>query len=246
MKLISLTKGQFAIVDDCDFEMVSKFKWHLKISTGLMYAARWIRRQDGSMSTQSIHRFLMGVDDTKIQVDHVNHNGLDNRRENLRIASSSQNCKNQRIRSNNKSGYKGVYFDKRSRKFVAQYGMDGRLIGLGRFSCPMEAARHYNRAAKENGEGFEFLNNVDPLFPTEDRITKQDYDANRVAATKERTEKYLLDLAAGLHTEKHTGVTFNKKRGKWTPVIKRKRIGFYLTKDEAISAYNKAKNAPTD
>jgi hypothetical protein len=227
MKEIQLTKGYVALVDDEDFERVSQFKWRVSHRT---YAVRSYV-SGGRVLTQLMHRFIMGVTDPNVQVDHIFHNGLDNQKKNLRLATNSQNQKNSLISPRNKSGYKGVCWHKRAEKYSASYGLNGKRIAIGYFDCPIEAARNYNKVAVEHGEGFEFLNDVTPKFPTEEYITKQSVSF----AKRERIDNYLSALSKGLYGTS-PGVTFNKKDGKWKVVVRRKYIGYYSTQDEAIAA----------
>ena len=238
MKLIALTKGYFAKVDDEDFEMVSGFKWQAKIGKTNVYAVRTVRAHDGFETTQSMHRLVMGVTDSKAHVDHINHNGIDNQKNNLRIATNAQNCRNRRTPKNNSSGYKGVSFNKKDGKFFARYAD----AYLGCFDCPMEAARHYNQAAKEHGEGFELLNQVEPMFPTVHHLTRQLRDFERVIATKERIEAYMDKLNKGGLPKKHKGVTFNRKSGNWMVKVNGKYVGSYMEHSEAVSAKDAAIN----
>jgi len=95
---IPLTKGQVAIIDSIDFEAVSRFKWCSMWNqyTHSFYAYRWVLR-DGKGTTQYMHRFLMELaHGDKRQVDHFNHDTLDNRRSNLRIVTQSENAKNRK------------------------------------------------------------------------------------------------------------------------------------------------------
>lgn len=222
------------MVSDEDFERVSQFRWYADVGRWTVYARRNFTREDGVRSTQLMHRFIMDVTDPQIQVDHRFHNGLDNQREKLRVATQSQNNKNQRVRRTSKTGRKGVSWCKYTKRYVAQYGG----CHIGRFDCPKEAARHYNRAAFDNGDGFELLNDVDPLFP----LAKYVKAAAKAENTRLRTEKHLEDVEKGLFGIKHVGVLFNKALGKWRVVVNKKHIGLYLTQDEAVSARNLAKS----
>ncbi len=92
-----------------------------------------------------MHRIIMNAPVGK-QVDHINHNGLDNRKENLRLATPAQNQANQKLSKANTSGFKGVSFDKKKKKWAAYIGKQSR--NLGRFLDIRDAARAYNDAAK--------------------------------------------------------------------------------------------------
>ncbi len=117
MKKIPLTRGKFALVDDCDFDDLSKHKW---FCTRVGYAARNSRLSDdcGRGKLLYMHRILLGAQKGQ-EVDHVNFDKLDNRRCNIRLASSRQNKCNRPIRPNNTSGFKGVSWAKRERRWIA-------------------------------------------------------------------------------------------------------------------------------
>jgi len=110
----------------------------------------------GKYSTILMHRFILGIEDmesstrtTSIQVDHIDGNGLNNVRKNLRMATSIQNRRNRILNSNNSSGYKGVYFNpySRVRPWLAAIKADGKKNHLGSFSTPQEAHAAYRTAA---------------------------------------------------------------------------------------------------
>jgi hypothetical protein len=93
-------------------------------------------------------------------VDHENQDGLDNRRANLRIATRSQNNANQRRRKDNTSGYKGVVWHKRERRWQAQIQVEGKCLYLGGFDDPKDAAQAYNVAAFTHFGEFARLNEI--------------------------------------------------------------------------------------
>lgn len=94
-------------------------------------------------------------------VDHINHNGLDNRRDNLRLASAAQNMQNSRLRSDNTSGYKGVVWVISRRKWRAEIYVDKRSKCLGYFQNAIDAAKAYNDAALKYFGEFAFLNTIE-------------------------------------------------------------------------------------
>jgi hypothetical protein len=116
MKEIPLTQGKVALVDDEDYPLMSLHKWHVSKGNGHTFYARSEARKNGIRRRFSMHREIMGIskDHSKI-IDHINHNTLDNRKVNLRIATYSENQANRNgIQKNNTSGFLGVKFDKRT------------------------------------------------------------------------------------------------------------------------------------
>jgi len=141
---IPLSRGLVALVDIDDYEqIVTAGKWYAFPHHNTSYARRCYRR-DGKNLHIAMHTFITGWG----FVDHVNRNGLDNRRSNLRPATAAQNQMNRGIPRNNTTGFKGVYRDRLNRlKWRARIQADGRRIGLGTFATPLEAALAYDAAA---------------------------------------------------------------------------------------------------
>ena len=142
---VPLTRGLHALVDKADYERVAAFKWSARPNNKTVYAQRAILLPDGRTSTQQMHTFITG----SVGVDHVNRNGLDNRRMNLRPATTSQNNANQGIRRDNTSGFKGVSWEAANRRWHARIRSDGKLHSLGRYATREEAALAYDAAATE-------------------------------------------------------------------------------------------------
>lgn len=144
MKEINLTQGMIALVDDEDFSELNKYKWYpsayTKSKTTYAYTC------EGYF----MHRMVMGITDKGLVVDHIDHNGLNNQKNNLRIITQSQNMMNRSsLQTNNKSGYQGVCWDKRRNKWKSYIKINRKLINLGRFKDKEEAARAYDKKAKE-------------------------------------------------------------------------------------------------
>ena len=152
MKEIKLTQGYIALVDDEDFERCMEGpKWRASCGRGNYVVA--VRGDHRYGSQQYMHRFLLGVYDPKVFVDHKDHNGLNNARNNLRQATNSQNLQNRGKQKNNTSGLKGVTWDKNNHKWVAQIWDNGKHVFLGRFADKEEAKIAYEIAAnKHHGE----------------------------------------------------------------------------------------------
>jgi hypothetical protein len=148
VKTIPLTHGKVAMVDDQDYEILSKWKWYV---TWNGYAARSQHRKRGknkySCKKVWMHREINKTPNGFI-TDHVNRNKLDNRRCNLRTASKSENAINTGIPRNNKSGYKGVYWEKWSGKWRAELKINRRKHRLGRYGDLQEAIDARKKAEK--------------------------------------------------------------------------------------------------
>ena len=163
MKKIQLSQGKVAIVDDDDFEWLSEWKWYAHKHWNTFYVWRSTNTKLGEKrKTIQMHRLILGLQrgDGKI-VDHINHNGLDNRKCNLRIVTNSQNCMNQRPAKNFSSKYKGVSWRTSRKKWRAQIKLNKKTIYLGGFNSEEDAARAYNRKAIELFGEYAFLNDLD-------------------------------------------------------------------------------------
>jgi hypothetical protein len=142
---ILLTKKRFALVDDEDFETLSRLKWHAIVCKNTGYAAH----RESSGKYLMMHRFVLRINglDKEGIVDHRNGNGFDNRKQNLRIGSHSQNLQNQKIHCDKAIKVKGAFWDKNRQKFIASICVNGRQIFLGRFDDLNDAADAYRTAA---------------------------------------------------------------------------------------------------
>lgn len=155
MKRIELTRGKFAIVDDEDYERMSAFKW---FCTARGYASRRGPRNGGNGFNIWMAREILGAGAHEL-VDHINGNKLDNRKCNLRICSKVENCRNRQIlNKNNKSGFKGVKFDRRKNLWRADIGVDWGKAYLGRYKDIEAAAMIYDMAAIHYHGEFASLN----------------------------------------------------------------------------------------
>lgn len=141
-RTIEINTGDLVLVDVEDFERVSALHWY-KDDAGYARTNIWTEGKKPRM-----HRFILGETDRKTHIDHINGDKLDNRKENLRVCSASDNAKNRGKQRNNSSGYKGVIFDKARSKWRAEICFNGNRKYLGRFDSVEEAAIAYQDAAK--------------------------------------------------------------------------------------------------
>jgi hypothetical protein len=151
MKQIPLTQGKFALVDDEDFEFLNQWKWCASKSQWGFYAMRGFRKNKKQIFVL-MHR-LVAKASIGVQVDHINRNGLDNQKSNLRLVNQFQNNANIGVCSKNTSGFKGVGWHKGGRKWKAAISNNDKTIHLGLFIDPKLAAAAYDNAAiKLKGE----------------------------------------------------------------------------------------------
>jgi hypothetical protein len=163
---INISQGQVAIIDLEDLERVDKEytgSWYAGYDKKpkTFYVFGKLNIGNGKRKTISLHRFIMEATDSRIQVDHKNHNGLDNTRENLRLCTRQENQQNRNSRTGT-SNYKGLYWNKRASKWHAQIRFSGYLINIGYFTNETDAAKAYDRKALELFGEFAYLN-----FPEE-------------------------------------------------------------------------------
>jgi len=161
VKEIPLTRGKVALVDDEDYERVAQFRWRTMMPDprfANFYAVRTRyekgRRKNGILV--SMQSFILG---TKELIDHKNGNGLDNRKDNLRPSTSSQNSANTKKRTGTASQFKGVTRSRKNR-WEARIGFQGQRHSLGSYKTEREAALAYNQAAIKFFGAFARLNPV--------------------------------------------------------------------------------------
>ncbi len=152
---IPLTKGYAALVDPEDAHL-AELHWyaHTFRNTDRVYAARRVQRPDGKWTLQYLHQAVLGTKGG----DHIDGNGLDCRRYNLRPATKAQNQQNQKRRKDNRSGFKGVHWSAQKGKWQAHIQAHGRRRHLGFFADPVDGARAYDKAARELHGVFARLN----------------------------------------------------------------------------------------
>jgi len=149
MKTILMTNSGVALVDDDDYEFLSRITWY---SDTKGYARHRVRFSSTEVITLRMHRVIMKAG-KGIEVDHIDGNKLNNQKFNLRFATDGENKRNQKMYRNNTSGLKGVTWHKDKKRWTVQIGLDGRKLWLGQFRDREDAAKCYADAAiKYHGE----------------------------------------------------------------------------------------------
>ncbi len=158
MQKIPLTQGKIALIDDSDLTRVGPLKWQAHRMRHIWYAEHSWRTLSGTKAVK-LHRFILGITDPNIQVDHIDRDGLNCQKSNLRVCEfKGQNNFNQGLRKDNPSGYKGVLWNKANQRWQAKITIDGIQKHLGCFDNPVDAARAYDEAAKKYFGEFARLN----------------------------------------------------------------------------------------
>ena len=146
MREVTLSNGMVALVDDEDYELVAGSVWHYALRRNTGYACKNVKKADGKWTQVLMHRALTNFG--RAHIDHVDGNGLNNQKSNLRAATVSQNSANARKRRHKTSSpYKGVCWDKHKGKWMAYIQASGARRFVGYFDTDLEAAQAYNRAA---------------------------------------------------------------------------------------------------
>lgn len=222
MKEIELTKGYRAIVDDKDYEWINSFNWYC---LGGKYAVRKTRREGAIL----MHRLILGASKQE-QVDHVNRNGLDNRRANLRLCNSSQNMMNKKPK-NSLSKYKGLSKNNSSSKagWLVQVCKDYKVYNIGVFQSEIEAAKNYDKAVLYyHDNNFVYLNFPELI----QEYKKYPYFSNKAFKIDSRQTSSMF-----------RGVCKRKLRKSWSAQLsinnKVINIGHFENESDAARAYDK-------
>lgn len=158
MKEIQLTQGYVALVDDADYDFLMQWKWHANRNKNKVYAMRAIHK-DGKTKLYGMHRQILGLTDPSICGDHLDGDGLNNQRHNLRACTSQENVRNSKSRGGT-SRYKGVSWYPRRNKWVAYITGGGKRKTIGYFGSEQEAAMAYNKYAPVYHGEFAALNEI--------------------------------------------------------------------------------------
>lgn len=199
----------YVLVDDSDYPELSRYKWHL-------FAGHYA----GRTGHICMHRQILNAP-SHASVDHIDGNGLNNTRANLRLVTQSQNNMNARPRQNSTSRYKGVYWNKYHQKWYARIHVNGRGIYLGRYATQREAALAYNEAAKQH-------------FGEYARLNELVDDPGDIPVAEPRPPK----------TARYRGVCWDKGRNAWNAKIQVNQhtlnLGRFPDELEAAKAYDEA------
>lgn len=209
-KHIPVRPDRFAIVDDADYDWLAKHKWSLD-SGG--YAYRKVRNV-----TFYMHRVVLNASGPAV-VDHVNHDKLDNRRENLRIVTTAQNNYNQRPQKRPKSSqYKGVSLNKAVNRWQAHIKKGNERRYLGLYDSEQDAARAYNAAARHHFGEYAYINDV-----PDDNWT-------------------MHNLSVGSKTSGYRGVHYDTESRKWKVQVQVNKakvfLGYFYFEIDAARAYD--------
>ena len=217
-------------VDEEDFEFLDKMTWTVFRARNTFYAAGIIRkryRKDGDPARVKMHRWIMKCPDG-MQVDHKDGNGLNNQKDNLRIATHAQNSKNKRVIRQTPSGFKGVAYNAKKGLYCARIGVDGKLIHGGWTKNKYAAALKYNEMAILYFEEFACINE---LTDQELELAKLDIPAKRI--TKANSTGYRGVCVTPNTTDKiYSATIFIDGKNKY--------LGSYSEAKEAAVAYNEA------
>lgn len=199
----------YALVDDSDYTELSRHKWHLLAG-----------RYAGRTGHVYMHRQILSAP-TDASVDHIDGNGLNNTRSNLRLVSQSQNNMNAKPRQKSTSRYKGVYWNDHHQKWSAHIQVDGKKTYIGRYATQREAALAYNEAAKRHFGEYARLNQIVD-------------DPSDTPVAEPRPQK----------TARFRGVSWDKSRNTWSAKIQVEKhtinLGRFFDELEAAKAYDKA------
>jgi hypothetical protein len=156
---IRLSQGKYAIVDPDDYARLSRYRWYAAKGDHSFYAVRgqWSGKLKRTV-TIMMHREIIDLPEGMV-ADHINHNGLDNRKANLRLATPADNARNARYpKINTSSKYRGVWYNKQTKKWRATILVNRKRKQIGYFHNEVEAAKAYDCAAKKYYREFAILN----------------------------------------------------------------------------------------
>lgn len=228
LKILSPKHGEFIVlIDDTDYELITGITWGITKDKDRYYVRGKGEKTNGK--TVKMHRLILNAP-RGLQVDHINHNCVDNRRINLRLSTQRQNSKNQKLRKDSKTGFKGVAYSKKLQMYRCIITVDYKRIFAGYFMSPFDAARKYNELAIIHHKEFACLN----VINEKDEIVYKNQLIHRIGINqKNNTTGYKGVFIEKRHVGKnyYAKISVNKKQ---------KLLGYYETAQEAAYAYNEA------
>lgn len=227
---IRLSRGMVALVDPADATLVNQFRWAaVQANPVLWYARRSFTDAAGRRTSQNMHRLITGLP----QTDHINGDGLDNRRANLRPAGYDDNARNCRKQGECSSRFKGVSWHGRDQHWAAKIRMHGRAVHLGAFPNEVEAAHAYDQAAREAHGEFAAVN-----FP---RPGERSAISSKLHSPADTSFVYGRRKRAG-GSSQFLGVTWMKQSSRWRARIGLnghiRLIGDFRSESDAAMAYD--------
>lgn len=158
MKRIPLTQGIFTVVDNDDYEKINQHKWHVLKGNYTFYAVRKTSRKEGSKMI-FMHREILGLQPGDgITTDHRDHNGLNNRSNNIRTCTKGENAMNAHPWKTKASRFKGIRPGRTGKGWCARIKFQGKMTHIGTFDTEIEAAEAYDRVAIELFGEFALIN----------------------------------------------------------------------------------------
>lgn len=222
-KEIMLTMGKIALVDDEDYEELNKYKWHANKHRNTYYAIRKsVDKESGLRKGIKMHRFIMNPPE-KMQIDHINGDGLDNRKENLRVVTNRENAQNLHIEKT--SRYPGVYWCNKSKRWMSQIKYNNKTYHLGSFKSEELARSTYIMICEK----------MNDMTDEEKLLNKNNFPYNCLLGINKSLSK----------TSKYRGVAWRKDMKKWQVFIRFKNktyhLGYFEFEKEAADQYLSAK-----
>ncbi len=226
---VPLTKNRYALVDPEDYERVMTYLWCAYRSKEVWYAHRDIIK---GTAYRNMHRFILG-DFSSEEIDHIDNNGLNNQKKNLRSCTTSQNAMHRGPSKRNKSGYKGVSWCIARQKWIVQIHTGKKNNYVGAYDSKIYAAVIYDEVAQEAYGDFAYLN-----FPAE---TLPDLSPYCIGSDNDGYTRLTIRNQSG-----KKGVSWDANRSKWRAEIGRgngkssRHLGYFDNIDTAALAYDRA------
>jgi len=141
MKKIKLTQGKYALIDNEDYDRINQYKWFTRKDGQNFYAVKKLYILNGKRRNVSMHQIIMGNTPKNKEIDHIDRNGLNNQKKNLRFVTHQENMVNQRVRTTNKTGFRGIDYNKQHQKYRVRIMLNGKSIFMGYFKNLKDAVK---------------------------------------------------------------------------------------------------------